>query len=47
MICRAMKKYPASMDKNGMLSIKTKEGTAFIYPENKYRKEFADLMRNM
>ena len=37
----------ASMDKNGMLSIKTKEGTAFIYPENKYRREFADLMRNM
>lgn len=37
----------ATLDKNGILSVKTEQGTAFIYPENKYRREFADLMRNM
>lgn len=37
----------ATLDKNGLLSVKTNQGTAFIYPENKYRREFADLMKNM
>ena len=37
----------ARMDKNGMLSIKTSEGTALIYPENKYRREMADFMKTL
>ena len=37
----------ATMDKNGMVSVKTDYGTAMIYPENKYRQEFADAMKSM
>lgn len=37
----------ATMDKNGMLSVKTEYGTAMIYPETKYRREFADVMSSM
>lgn len=43
--------YPAmesaTMDKNGILSVKTeKQGTIFIAPEAKYRREYADILRN-
>lgn len=37
----------ASIDNNGIVSVPTKAGTALIYPELKYRKEFADIMKNL
>jgi hypothetical protein len=37
----------ASMDKNGMMSIPTSEGIVCAYPELKYRREFADIMKNL
>lgn len=37
----------ATMDKTGILSVQTKSGIAMIYPENKYRKEFSDVMSSM
>ena len=37
----------ATMGKDGIVSIPTQEGTALIYPELKYRREFADIMKNL
>lgn len=37
----------ATMDKNGIISVGTDDGIAMFYPENKYRREFADIMRNL
>lgn len=37
----------ASMGESGMISIPTREGIVGIYPELKYRREFADLMQNL
>ena len=37
----------AMIDRNGIISVPTKEGIACIYPENKYRQEFADLMKTL
>lgn len=37
----------ASMDRTGVFSVKTSEGTALIYPESKYHREFADLMKSL
>lgn len=37
----------ATMDKNGILTVPTNEGIVCLYPELKYRKEFADIMKNM
>jgi hypothetical protein len=37
----------ASMGADGMISIPTKEGVVGIYPELKYRREFADIMKNL
>lgn len=37
----------ASISKNGIISIPTREGIVGIYPELKYRRELADLMTNL
>ena len=37
----------ASIDKNGIFSIKTDEGRLFIAPEKSFRNEISDLLRNM
>ena len=37
----------AVMDGTGILSMRTDEGIVGIYPELKYRKEFADFMRHL
>ena len=37
----------ATMGKNGIVTIPTKEGIVGIYPELKYRREFADIMKNL
>jgi hypothetical protein len=37
----------ASMDKNGMITVPTSEGIVCAYPELKYRREFADIMKNL
>lgn len=37
----------ATIDKNGLYSVNTNEGRVFLYPENKYRKEFADIMSQL
>jgi len=37
----------ATMNKNGMISMRTREGIVGIYPENKYRRELSDIMRNL
>jgi len=36
-----------TMDKNGIVSVKTNEGIALIRPELKYRQEFADFMKSL
>lgn len=36
----------AIIDKNGCASVKTKDGTALIFPESKYRNELKDFMRS-
>lgn len=37
----------ASLDKNGILSVKTNGGTVIVRPESKYRNEFADFMKSL
>lgn len=37
----------AQIGKGGIVSIPTKDGIVGIYPELKYRKEFADIMKNL
>lgn len=36
-----------TMDKTGMMSIKTNIGTALIFPESKYRNELKDFMKSL
>ena len=37
----------ATMSKNGIVTIPTAEGIVGIYPESKYRREFADIMKSL
>lgn len=37
----------ATIDKNGIVSVRTEQGIALIRPENKYRREFADIMKSL
>ena len=36
-----------TMDKNGILSVNTKEGIILVRPESKYHREFADFMKSL
>lgn len=37
----------AMIDKNGVLSVNTKEGRIFVAPETKYRREISSFMQNL
>lgn len=37
----------ATMGKNGIYTVKTRDGLVGIYPENKYRNEFASILRSL
>lgn len=37
----------ATIDKNGVFSVRTNQGIALIRPETKYRREFADFMSSL
>ena len=37
----------ATMTKSGILTMNTRDGIVGIYPESKYRREFADIMKSL
>lgn len=37
----------ATMSKNGLMSVRTEDGIVGIYPEMKYRREMADIMKTL
>ena len=36
-----------SLNKDGILSVRTNEGTVLIRPESKFHREFSDYMRSL